>query len=151
MESPSGLARLAPGGRRDYPFLLLWNLNPMSDFEPCRAALVVAHPGHELRVHHWMERARPRVFVLTDGSGHGPFSRLASTAAVVERAGASPGTIFGRVSDRELYRALLGGDLLFFRGLAEELAGELERLDVDSWRATRSRGTTRGTTSAACS
>lgn len=32
-----------------------------------RAALVVAHPGHELRVYGWLEQARPRVFVLTDG------------------------------------------------------------------------------------
>ena len=34
-----------------------------------KAALIVAHPGHELRVHHWMELARPLVLVLTDGSG----------------------------------------------------------------------------------
>ena len=29
-----------------------------------KAALIVAHPGHELRVHHWMELARPLVLVL---------------------------------------------------------------------------------------
>jgi hypothetical protein len=32
-----------------------------------KAALVVAHPGHELRVFHWLRLARPCVFVLTDG------------------------------------------------------------------------------------
>ena len=31
--------------------------------------LFVAHPGHELCVHGWLEIARPKVFVLTDGSG----------------------------------------------------------------------------------
>src|SRR5207253_5484219 len=32
-----------------------------------RAALVIAHPGHELRVYHWLRLARPSVFILTDG------------------------------------------------------------------------------------
>jgi hypothetical protein len=44
---------------------------------------MIAHPGHELRVHHWIERTRPLVFVLTDGSGHTGVSRLASTTAVL--------------------------------------------------------------------
>nr|MDP9120522.1 hypothetical protein [Acidobacteriota bacterium] len=30
---------------------------------PQRAALVIGHPGHELRVHGWLERARPLVLV----------------------------------------------------------------------------------------
>ncbi|HEX8245140.1 MAG TPA: hypothetical protein VF541_16635, partial [Longimicrobium sp.] len=48
-------------------------------------ALVVAHPGHELRVYGWMERARPLVFVLTDGSGSGSEGRLESTTGVLAR------------------------------------------------------------------
>ncbi|HUE39393.1 MAG TPA: hypothetical protein VMR29_07805 [Candidatus Binatia bacterium] len=40
------------------------------------AARVVAHPGHELRVHHWMERVRPVVCVLTNGSGASGCSRI---------------------------------------------------------------------------
>lgn len=90
-----------------------------------RAALVIAHPGHELRVHHWLERTRPLVFVLTDGSGHTGTSRLASTTAVLERAGAMPGPIYGRLSDRTLYRALLDGDVNLFAALADELASAL--------------------------
>ena len=30
--------------------------------------LLFAHPGHELRAHHLMERVRPSVAVLTDGA-----------------------------------------------------------------------------------
>src|SRR5260370_411620 len=71
------------------------------------AALVIAHPGHELRVHHWLERARPVTFVLTDGSGHTDRSRLAATTAILERAGATRGAIYGAMSDRELYQAIL--------------------------------------------
>ncbi len=95
-----------------------------------RAALVIAHPGHELRVHHWIERTRPLVFVLTDGSGHTGVSRLASTTAVLERAGATPGAIYGRLSDQAVYRAILDGDVDLFAGLADELAAALDRAEI---------------------
>lgn len=97
-----------------------------------RTALVVAHPGHELRVHHWLERERPVVFVLTDGSGHTGVSRLASSTIVIERAGAVPGSIYGRISDRELYRALLNRDVDLFAGLAKELADSLDQAGVET-------------------
>ena len=88
------------------------------------AALVVAHPGHELRVHGWLERARPLVFVLTDGSGRGA-PRLDSTTRLLAAAGAAPGSIYGRFSDRGCYSALLGGEIERFVALAEELAEAL--------------------------
>src|SRR4051794_29308473 len=53
-----------------------------------RAALVVAHPGHELRVHGWIEAVRPLVHVLTDGSGSSGRSRLESTRRVLGPTGA---------------------------------------------------------------
>ena len=48
-----------------------------------KAALVISHPGHELCVHHWLETARPDVFVLTDGSGRSGISRLDSTTKII--------------------------------------------------------------------
>lgn len=84
--------------------------------------LVVAHPGHELRVHGWLEQARPDVHVLTDGSGHGPQARLASTTQVLDRTGARRGGVYGRCSDRDLYAAMLAGDLQVFVDLSHELA-----------------------------
>lgn len=89
---------------------------------PGRAALVVAHPGHELRVHGWLERARPLVFVLTDGSGHGKQSRLASSTHVLERVGAQTGAIYGRFSDAVIYTAMLDRQVSLFTRVAEELA-----------------------------
>jgi hypothetical protein len=47
------------------------------------SALIIAHPGHEIRVHGWLERAKPVVYVLTDGSGRSGQSRLASTARLL--------------------------------------------------------------------
>lgn len=93
-------------------------------------ALIISHPGHELRVHGWLERERPEVLVLTDGSGHGGASRLASTAALLERAGARPGPVFGRFSDRELYRVLLERDLAELELVVRELAAALAAREV---------------------
>jgi hypothetical protein len=92
-----------------------------------RAALVIGHPGHELRVHHWLERARPVTFVLTDGSGHTDRSRIDSTTQVIERAGAARGSIYGALSDRALYQAILCADHALFAQLAQELAAALQQ------------------------
>jgi hypothetical protein len=34
-----------------------------------KTAVIVAHPGHEMVVYHWMERHRPLYFCLTNGAG----------------------------------------------------------------------------------
>lgn len=91
-----------------------------------KAALVVAHPGHELKVHGWLEAARPLVFVLTDGSGRSTQSRLGSTTAVIDRARAQVGGIYGCFTDRAAYGAILNHDFDPFI----ELAGKLSRAFV---------------------
>lgn len=97
-----------------------------------QAALIVAHPGHELRVHHWMESAKPLVLVLTDGSGHLGAGRLDRTLAVLAGAGArASSTFFGKMSDRELYQAILAGDAGTLSGLADEIVTILADEDVD--------------------
>lgn len=95
------------------------------------AALVVAHPGHELRVYGWLEAARPRTFVLTNDAGRGGCPRLDATTKILERAGAPRGTLYGRLGDVETYRAILNHDYALFVGLARELAGEFVRRRVD--------------------
>lgn len=96
-----------------------------------RAALVAAHPGHELRLHGWLELALPVVFVLTDGSGHGERGCLASTSGVLARAGARPGAIYGRLRDRDAYRLILDGAAGRLIDLAAELAASLAAEGVD--------------------
>ena len=95
-------------------------------------ALVVAHPGHELRLHGWMERRKPTVFVLTDGSGHSRRSRLDSTTCVLQRCGATPGSIYGRFTDAELYALILGGQTSRLCALAGELADQLVLLRIST-------------------
>jgi len=87
-----------------------------------RAALVVAHPSHELRVHGWLEQTRPYVCILTDGSGRSGVPQLSRTSEVLSRVGATQGAIYGRLTDLEVYSAIIGGDSELFAGVVEELA-----------------------------
>lgn len=87
-----------------------------------RAALVVAHPSHELRVHGWLEQTRPYVCILTDGAGRSGEPRLTRSSEVLERVGATQGTIYGPFTDLEVYAAILKGDTELFAGLVAELA-----------------------------
>lgn len=90
-----------------------------------RPVLVIAHPGHELRVFGWLERARPLVFVLTDGSGSRGEARIGSTSAILDQVSARAGPIYGRMSDRAIYAAMLAHDAGCFAALADELAEAL--------------------------
>src|SRR5215470_17044860 len=95
------------------------------DWKARRPLLVVAHPGHELRVHGWLEAARPRVCVLTDGSGHGDQSRLEHTSRLLDRAGAETTRLYGRFTDRAIYDAILDGDAAMLGTLVDEVAASL--------------------------
>ncbi|MGB9369335.1 MAG: hypothetical protein WCE79_25335 [Xanthobacteraceae bacterium] len=102
----------------------------MKNWERERAALVIAHPGHELLIHHWLERARPVTFVLTDGSGHTDRGRIESTTALLDRVGARRGSIYGALSDRRLYRTILDRKRDVFTDLVRQLAESLQREGV---------------------
>jgi hypothetical protein len=93
-----------------------------SDAQPFgRCALVIAHPGHELRLFGWLDENRPDVFVLTDGSGHAGASRIESTRRVLKCTGAAPGGLFGRYTDQRIYEGLLRADNALFVDMAETL------------------------------
>lgn len=105
---------------------------------PGAAILFVAHPGHELCLHGWLERTRAQVFVLTDGSGRTGSSRLASTARVLAKCGADSGSVFGRFSDAAVYRAILERDVEPLAAVVYELAAALRSHDeaylvADPW------------------
>jgi hypothetical protein len=88
---------------------------------PLPAALVAAHPGHELLLHRWLELARPRVFVITDGSGSGR-SRIDSTLEILGATDCAAGSIMAAFTDREIYRLLLNGDVDPVLAMTLELA-----------------------------
>jgi hypothetical protein len=96
-----------------------------------RTALVVAHPGHELVVHGWLELTHPLVFVFTDGSGRSNQSRLASTTKILNQAGAKRGSIYGRLTDAAAYAAILNHEFDLFCGLARELCEAFVAEQID--------------------
>ncbi|QLE58783.1 hypothetical protein [Nostoc sp. TCL26-01] len=95
------------------------------------AALIIAHPGHEIRVHGWLELACPMVFILTDGSGSSQEPRLNSTTKILNKINAKPSNIYGRFSDREIYQAILNHDFNLFIKLTEELVDILSQAQVE--------------------
>lgn len=100
--------------------------------EPFRCALIVGHPGHELRILGWVNKMHPSVVSLTDGSGHAmKHDRLAISKSLLERSGAAPSSLFGMVSDAEIYKRILAQDHDFFLELAKSIADLLIDLDTE--------------------
>jgi hypothetical protein len=94
-------------------------------------ALVVGHPGHELKMFGWIAEHHPQVHVITDGSGRQGVSRLPSTSKFLSAMNTEPGEIFGPVSDAGVYCALLETNIQFFLDLLHALADSFIRRGVD--------------------
>ena len=103
----------------------------MTESQQQRAILVIAHPGHELRVHGWLEAMSPAVWILTDGSGHTGRSRVDSTTRVLEPAGAVPGPVYGFMTDADLYNNVLGFNYRPFMDLVDQLAAAILHAPID--------------------
>jgi len=98
--------------------------------------LLVAHPGHELRLHRWLELARPSLFVLTDGSGSAGTSRVPSTHAVLANVGARAGSMVAPFTDAQIYDAILRRDTTNVAAATLRLAEacvDAEFVVTDSW------------------
>lgn len=95
-----------------------------------KVALVIAHPGHELRVYRWLEISNPYVFVLTNGAGRSQQSRLSQTSRVLKSANAIPSGLYGYCSDVELYNAILEKNSDFFISILDQLVSALSVLNV---------------------
>ena len=93
-------------------------------------ALIIAHPGHELRLAHWLERMRPIVHILTDGSGRSEQARIDSSLTILKSTGAIPGAIMGRNTDRGLYADVLNQRTATFEQLTHDLTVQLVRSEV---------------------
>jgi hypothetical protein len=87
-----------------------------------RPVLIVAHPGHELRLFNWMERESPLVFILSDGSGGAQSSRLDYSISAISAVGATLIEGSGQRSDREWYARILAGDVTVFTKTADAIA-----------------------------
>jgi len=109
----------------------------MSLHEP--SALVVAHPGHELRLYGWVRRERPRLSILTTGSRSGRSDlRLQASRSLAQSTGSKIGPLFGAIVDRDFYDLVLAGEENVFHEwtttLREQFCTDHTRLVVvDGW------------------
>jgi hypothetical protein len=94
----------------------------MSEVEARRWALVVGHPGHELRAFHFCERARPLLAVITDGSGSHGIPRISETRQLAEELRVLPADVFGVLTDKDAYALLQSGDLVPLMQIVDTLA-----------------------------
>jgi hypothetical protein len=72
-----------------------------------------------------MAKFRPAVFVLTDGSGNHGKSRLASTTRILEELQATPGGVYGCMTDKQVYLGILENDVELFATIVEDIASAL--------------------------
>lgn len=96
-----------------------------------KAALIVGHPGHELKVFGWLTESAPRVYVLTDGSGANGISRLSSTTKLLHESGSVADPIFGFISDAGVYRAIIGQEVSTFLAIVDRLAASLGKHGIE--------------------
>ena len=87
--------------------------------------LILAHPGHELRIHHWLEINKPRVYFLTDGSGGKEQSRTHYSEQIIEQTGSIRGSVFGDIPDKVWYKALADNDFEFIRSILQAIETDL--------------------------
>jgi hypothetical protein len=96
-----------------------------------RCALVLGHPGHELKIFGWTREYKPVVCAITDGSGRTGASRISSLEALLVRLGAMRGEVFGALSDADMYDAILRQDLPLFLHLVDTLSGSFLKHHID--------------------
>jgi len=94
--------------------------------------LVIGHPGHELRTYGWVAEARPRVCILTDGSGSDGTPRIEHTLKLLEKIGATFGSPCGELSDRRIYEHVLKGEHAPFGLLRDRLARVMVDARIES-------------------
>lgn len=104
-----------------------------------RAALVIAHPAHEIRVLHWLMSVRPHVYILTQGSRSGADSaRREASELLITAQGAKIAKTWGGAWDRDLYDMLLDGQYDKLLKWADDLTAdfighEVDLVVADSW------------------
>jgi hypothetical protein len=95
-------------------------------------AMIIGHPGHELRVFRFVELYKPRVYVLTDGSGVTGTGRINSTIKILEQCGASVSPVMGCFSDKEMYRIILENDVTPLLKLSQTIQADFAENNIDA-------------------
>ena len=95
------------------------------------AALIIAHPGHELRVFHWLETVKPTVAILTSGGGALNQPRIEASFALLAQTSSHNSPLCGTFSDKDIYAAILNRKLDIFIYIFEKIVATLLEKDID--------------------
>jgi hypothetical protein len=104
-----------------------------------KTALVIAHPGHELRLYDWLHASRPDVHILTNGSRASTTrARREASAALISSSGGALRDVWQGVLDTELYACIIeqrhGPFLDWTQRLADDLVQrEIDLVVTDAW------------------
>jgi len=96
-----------------------------------KTALFMAHPGHELRIYHWLEKEKPITSIFTDGSGSVNESRLHYSESILDDLGIAKGPVFGRWTDRSIYTFMLEQNITPLVEACREIAEFLLNSDIN--------------------
>ena len=97
-----------------------------------KTALVIGHPGHELRIYGIVELYKPRVYIITDGSGNSGHSRVYNSVKILEQSGATMSPIAGYFTDKEIYRVILENDFAALDTFIKTLWNDLQSHPIDT-------------------
>lgn len=103
-------------------------IRPAKPKNPGRVALMVCAPDQVLLNPVWFRQHRPLVMVLTQGPL--PMA-LGLVSHALQELGGRQGSLFGRLSDPQLLKAIAQGNLSLFQALALELSNHCLREPLD--------------------
>lgn len=125
----------------------------MKSLPPGNYALSIAHPGHELRLHGFLEQAKPFVWILTDGSERTGNDMMWSSINCIDKATKQGKTNFApqdksmykifkmdfpgsaqenfHVKDSQIYSEVFNGKIDFFKKYITGMVNNLIKYKID--------------------
>ena len=100
------------------------------ELENRNIAVIIGHPGHELRIYRFIEIYKPRVYVITDGSGSTGISRINKTKEILNNCGAGISPVMGYFTDREIYQIILQNNIQPLITLLQVLLDDLKKHNI---------------------
>lgn len=102
------------------------------------AALSIAHPSHEIRLHGFLSRTKPFIFLMTDGSGRNNEPTILFFQEYIKKIHRNNRDAFALMQDGEkfiqdnnIYTELIAGRHQFFEIYTKSIAKHLLRKKID--------------------
>ena len=108
------------------------SLSLLMSLQGKKTALIIGHPGHELRIFGMVELYKPRAYIITDGSGNSGQSRVYNSVKILEQSGATMSPFIGYFTDKEIYRIILEKDFASLDAFIKTISNDLQSHQIDT-------------------